>query len=169
MRKQVHFDKVIRLAGFLDLKNLAAELTPLTASGTPQQIRWAALLALVRMKDETAQQQLMSRVKRLPVNDDVVYQVFPDLIFSRDREAINYMVEIMQSDAKNCTSADVEREIPIPCGYRIMEQLAPVIKNFPVEMEEGGDIKTNDYLAALASVRYWFNKNKNYEILTDRY
>lgn len=168
-RRQAHFDKVIRLVGFLQMNDLAVDLTPWTASGTPKQIRWAALLSLTRMKDEVAQQELLSRVRRFPVNDDVVYQVFPDLIFSRDRETIDYIITVMQSDAKNCTSADAERETSIPCGYRIMEQLAPIIKDFPVEMEEGGDIRTNDYLAALASVRYWFNKNKNYEILTDRY
>jgi hypothetical protein len=168
-RRPPHFDKVIRIAGFLEIKDLSDEIRQLTTNGNPRQQRWAATLALARMKDAAAQKDMMTRAKKIPVNDDVVYQIFPDLIYSRDREAIDYMIEVMQSDAKNCTSANAERESMIPCGYRIMEQLAPIIKSYPLELDESGDIKTNDYLAALASVRYWFSKNKNYEILRDTY
>lgn len=168
-QKTLHYDKLIKIIGFLDLKDLAETIRPLSSQGNPHQLRWAALLALTRLQDATARQELMNRVRKLPVNDDVVYEIFPDLIYTRDREAINYMVELIHSDGKFCISPDAEREIPIPCGYRIMEQLAPVIKDYPLQIDESGDLKTEDYLAALASVRYWFTKHKDYSILTDKY
>jgi hypothetical protein len=169
MRKPAHFDKLIKLIGFLELKDLTEQLRTLTTSGNPRQIRWASIVSLARMNDPAAQRDMMSRVKKLPTNDDVVYELFPDLVYTRYHEAINYMVEIMHSDAKNCTSADAERDSQIPCGFRIMEQLAPAIKGYPLDLDESGDIKSKDYQASLASVRHWFTKHTNYEILRDRY
>jgi hypothetical protein len=168
-RKTAHYEHLVKLTGFLDLKDLVESIKPLSIQGNPRQIRWAAIITLARLQDAPSQQEMMARVKKLTLNDDVVYEVFPDLIYTRDREAINYMVELLNSDGKYCMSADAEREVAIPCGYRIMEQLAPVIKNYPLEVDESGDIKTKDYLAALASVRHWFAKHEDYEILVDRY
>jgi hypothetical protein len=79
------------------------------------------------------------------------------------------MVEVMQRDDKNCMTADAEREEPMPCGYRIMEQLAPVIVGYPVQLDESGDIKAKDYTAALQKVRDWFTKYTDYTILRDRF
>lgn len=168
-QKTAHFEVLIKLVGFLEITDLKEDIRLLTLKDNPKPIRWAAIISLARMQDPAARQEMMRIVKKLPVNDDVIYQIFPDLIYTRDREAIQYMVELLHSDGKYCLAADAERETPIPCGYRIMEQLAPVIKNYPLEPDESGDIKTTDYLAALASVRYWFTKNRDFEIERDRY
>jgi hypothetical protein len=167
--KTAHFDKVLKLAGFLELTDLKETIRPYTKSGNAQAIRWAALVTLSRMNDTEAIEEVMRRVRKLPVNDDIVYKVFPDLVYTRHAEAIRYMVEVMQRDDKNCMTADAEREEPIPCGYRIMEQLAPVIKDYPLELEESGDVKAKDYTAALQKVRDWFIKHKDYTIVRDRF
>lgn len=164
-----HFAKIIRLTGFAGLTNLINQIRPLTQPGNPQQVRWSAILALARMGDPSAIANMMTRVKKLPVSDDVVYQIFPDLIYTKNREAFNYMIEVMASDEKNCLSADAENEQPIPCGYRIMELLAAAIKNYPLALDKSGDIKSDDYLRSLAAVRYWFSQNSNYEIIVERY
>lgn len=168
-RKNAHFALVIKLTGFLELADLKETIRPYTQPGNPQPVRWAALVSLARMSDGLAANDMMKRVRKHPVNDDVVYQLFPDLVYSRHPEAIAYMVEALNSDEKNCLTADAEREVPIPCGYRIMEQLAPIIADYPVELDESGDVKTKDYVATLQKVRAWFAKNKNYKILRDRY
>lgn len=110
-----------------------------------------------------------NRVKKLPVNDDVVYQVFPDLIYTRQQEAIAYLVTALDSDATDCLSADAERQTPISCGYRIMEQLAAIIEGYPLILGESGDIITGDYPAALNIVRKWFQINQTYSIRNDRF
>jgi hypothetical protein len=162
-------DRLLKLAGFLHLTDLLPDIQPLAQRGNPFRLRWSALQSLARMGQPAAIRVMMERVERLPVNDDLVYKIFPDLIFTRQREPIAYVVEALQSDHKNCLSADVERELPIPCGYRIMEQLAPVIENFPLKLGESGDIKTNDYPAALDTVRQWFRIHQSYTILNDSY
>jgi hypothetical protein len=112
---------------------------------------------------------MMRRARKLPVNDDVIYSIFPDLVYTRNKEAVSYMIEVLQRDDATCMSADAERQAPIPCGYRVMEQLAPIIKGYPLALDASGDIKTNDYVAALKTVREWFTKHPNYEILKDKY
>ena len=103
------------------------------------------------------------------MNDNLVYNIFPDLVFTRRPEAIAFLIEEIGSNEKNCLSADVEREVSIPCGYRIMEQLAPVIEGFPFDLDESGDLKASNYPAALATVRQWFSDHKTYVILNSRY
>jgi hypothetical protein len=168
-RRPPHFNTLIKLVGFLDLKDLSGDIRALTTIDNPSNIRWAAILSLARMGDATARQDLMRRVSKLPVNDEVVHHVFPDLLYTRTRDGLQYMIEILRSDNKTCLSADAEQETPILCGYRVMEQLAPAIMGYPLDLDESGDIKSSDYLASLASVRYWFLKNKDYEILRDRF
>lgn len=168
-QKPAHFDELLRLAGFLDLTGLKESIRPYTQLGNPQSTRWAAIVSLARMNDASAIEEMMRRVRKLPVNDDIIYKIFPDLAYTRHPEAIAYMVEAMQSDEKNCLTADAEKEESIPCGYRIMEQLAPVVDGYPLQLDESGDIKTKDYVAALKTVREWFVKHPDYKILRDKY
>jgi hypothetical protein len=121
------------------------------------------------MGDTNATAEILNRVKRIPVNDEVVYEVFPDLIYTRQTDALDYIVKALHSDAKNCIAADAEKDIPILCGYRIMEQLAPVIEGYPLHLDEFGDVQTLDYPAALNTVREWFLKHKSYTIRHDKY
>lgn len=163
--RPTNLDKLIRLIGFLNISALQNELLMMSQPGNSKRDRWAALIALARMGEPYALTSLMDRVKKLPVNDDVVYEVFPDLIYTRQKEAFNYMITALQSDEKNCESADPENAVAIQCGYRIMEQLAPVIRDFPLEVDASGDIKTKDYKKALTTARTWFKeKGEAYEI-----
>ena len=168
-QKTAHFDNLLKLIGYLELSNLIEEIRTYAGLGNSKNIRWAALLCLARMNDAAGAADMMQRLRKLNVSNDAVYDLFPDLVYTRYPEAIAYMVEAMNNDEKNCLTADAEREVAIPCGYRIMEQLAPIIDKYPVELDESGDIKSKDYAATLQKVREWFAKNKNYKILRDRY
>ena len=162
-------DDLMKMAGFLHLSDLIPKIRPWSQPGNPAMRRWAALLTLARMGDSFAITDIMQRVKKLPVNDDLIYRIFPDLVYTRRSEAIAYMVEVLSNDQYECVSADLERERPIPCGYRVMEQLAPIIAHFPVQVDEAGDLETGHYPEALAQSRQWFMLNKTYTILNDRY
>jgi hypothetical protein len=167
--KPANFDQILRLAGFLNLVDLKNEIRPWTQPGNPAQIRWAASLSLARMGDSFAVSDIYNRIKNLTVNDDVVYQVFPDLIYTRQQTLYAPIVKALHQKGEDCMSADPEREVPIPCGYRIMEQLAPVIDGFPLAVAPGGDLIAPDYAKALEEVRAWFETNKTYTILNDFY
>lgn len=169
-RNPPYMDVLAKLVGFLDIKELKNDLFALSQnSAFGRKERWSAMLALARMNDAQAITDIMSRVKRMPVSDPVVYEIFPDLIYTRKPEAIAYLVEALNSDAKNCNSADAESEARIPCAYRVMEMLAPVIDGYPLKLDASGDVNTTDYPAALQQARDWFVKNKSYTINTSSF
>lgn len=168
--QRTHASKLIRLVGYLGDDRARTELSALAANRSANRNdRWAAWLALSRMGDAAAIQEVMTRVKRLPVNDDLVYDIFPDLIYTRHPLAIQYMIEVINSEEPTCESADPEKPRPILCGYRVMELLAPVIERYPLQVSAGGDLATNNYPAALKQVRTWFRAHANFRILNDHY
>jgi hypothetical protein len=168
-RKSSHYDELIRLTGFLELKQLQTDLRTLSQQGTsPRKDRWAAMLALARMGDTYAMNDVMKRVQRLPITDEVVYDIFPDLVYTRQRPAIDYLLVALNSDEKNCSSASADHDAKIPCAYRVMEMLAPAIEGYPLKLDESGDVETKDYPTALQTVREWFKVNKNFKILSDK-
>ena len=165
-----HAQILMKLVGYLEMQEVSNDLFAISQDPkSGRKERWTAMLALARMDDENAIIDVMNRVKRLPIGDDVVYEIFPDLIYTRRREAINYLIEALNSDAKNCESADAEREAKIPCAYRVMEMLAPVIEGYPLKLSASGDVETKDYPAALTIVREWFKVHSDYKILKDRF
>ncbi len=162
--------QLIKLVGFFEMMELQSELLALSQSRTEGKVeRWSALLALARMGDEQAISNIMNRLQRIPVSDDVVYQLFPDLVYTRARPVLNYLIEALNSDAKNCHTANEEKDASIPCGYRIMEMIAPAIKDYPLKLDESGDVVTTDYVVALQTVRTWLKGNGEYEILRDKF
>lgn len=165
----LNMNPLLKLAGFLGLKDLAAQLQTYTQTGHPSSTRWNAMLSLARLGNEMAIEDILRRVERAGVSDEVVYNVFPDLIYTRHPRAIAFLARQLQNEEKNCFTADAEREVPIPCAYRILEQLATVIEHFPIEVDSSGDIKTDNYPAALAMAREWFVKHPSYGIHNDEF
>jgi hypothetical protein len=169
-RRIPHYDKLIRLIGFLEIKAVQEDLQTLSQQTTTiKKERWSAMLALARMGDIVAIQNMMMRVKKLSVNDDVVYEIFPDLVYSRSKDAFNYLVQLLNSDDKNCEPAGADSEGKIPCAYRIMEMLAPAIVGYPLQVDDSGDIMTKDYVAALKTSRNWFTAHPDYSISKSKY
>jgi hypothetical protein len=164
-----YYNKLVKLCGFL---GLADQITIIQSQIQSNSIKsksdkWAAYLALCRMGNTQAMSYVMTRVKKHGINDDVVYEVFPDLIYTRQPEAISYIVEVLHSDAKNCESPNPEINEAIPCAYRVMEYLAPVIEDFPLKTDASGDLVVQDYKEALTQVRSWFGRHPDYEIRVD--
>jgi hypothetical protein len=168
--KSAHIDIVMKLIGFLEMKETNNELYALSQDvAMGRKERWTSMLALARMGDGQAAGDIMNRVKRMPLTDAVVYEIFPDLVYTRNQEAISYLIEALNSDSKNCESANADSNEKIPCAYRVMEMLAPVIENYPLKLSESGDIETTDYPGALQKVRNWLKEQKELKILKDRY
>jgi hypothetical protein len=168
--KSAHIDVVMKLIGYLEMHEVSNELFALSQDGAMgRKERWTSMLALARMGDGQAAGDIMNRVKRMPLTDAVVYEVFADLVYTRNREVIAYLIEALNSDSKNCESANADSNQKIPCAYRVMEMLAPVIENYPLKLSESSDIETTDYPGALQKVRNWLKEQKELKILKDRY
>lgn len=161
-----YYDKLVMLCGYLDMKDQITVIQSQLRNGQikNKKEQWASYLALSRLGDKQTIDYVMKRVRKLGINDDVVYEIFPDLIYTRQPEAIAYIVSAFQSDEYKCESANPEATATIPCAYRLMEYLAPVIQDFPLKTDASGDIIVSDYSKALTQARQWFVINSKYVI-----
>lgn len=130
-----------------------------------KQDRWATYKALARLGDKDALSFCVNRVALLPLSDQVIDVLYPDLVYIHKKEALELMVKALFSEENLCTSTNPNSDNRILCGYRIMELLAPVIVDFPIKVLPSGDLDVKDYKQALVDVRAWFNKNKDTYII----
>lgn len=167
-QKSKHYSQWLRLVGYVGLKD---QIVGIQSQVEQKQLnrseRWSDYLALSRLGDAEALQYVLSRVRSLETNDEVVYEIFPDLVYTRQPLAIQLLAEALQSNEPDCQSADAENPQPQTCAYRIMELLAPVIRNIPLKMDSSGDLSVTDYRAALQSTRQWFDNHPDYKIVDD--
>jgi hypothetical protein len=163
-----HYGDLALLAGFAGIGK--EELyQQYIQSGLPVRVKWNVALALARMGQADALDYCMKKIKKLPVNSELVSYGLPDLIYTRQKQAIAYCVELLQSDKNVCPSPNPDIPESISCAYRIMELLAPVIIDFPVQIDVSGTLDTDDYPKALQKVRAWLSKNPGYQISTTDY
>ena len=162
-----HKDQLVKVAGYLDLKEAQPTLRQLAEPGNNRKTRWAAYLALARMGEQQELQYVVKRIAAMPLNDDVVYEMVPDLIYTRQKTAFDYLFTIINSDEAACFSADPDASTNILCGYRTMEYIAPYIKDFPLPVEDG-ELIVDDYEQALKDVRTWYALHQDdYEIVKE--
>lgn len=167
-----HFNKLVMLCGYLNMTDLIPVLQSQLQSGLIKSglDKSATYFALCRLGDEQAIQYVTGSIENAKINDDLVYYFFPDLIYTHQRFAFDYMIKALNSDEKNCESANPEMSEAIPCAYRIMELLAPAIEDFPFKTDASGDIIARDYPEALRVTRDWFQKmNSNYVIINNTF
>ncbi len=164
--------KYFKLIGKLGLTD---EMTAIQANINRQEPRmatadqWAGYLALARLGQTSALERVMEVAAKAGVNDDVVYELFPDLLYVANPQTVDHVVQAMYIEEERCSSADPESSQSISCAYRIMELLAPVVEGFPIQLTAAGDLAERDYEKALTVVRQWFKeKDGRYTILKDR-
>ncbi len=127
-------------------------------------------LALIRTGQATYEQKLVKAARAQVVNDDFVYNLVNDLIYTRSKLVFDYLLEVINSDEKRCTSANNDNPEPMICAYRLMEKVAPCIVNFPAKVNAYGELDTKDYKKLLSDVRAWISKNKDkYQISFETY
>ncbi|WMN06021.1 hypothetical protein QYS48_31325 [Marivirga arenosa] len=127
-----------------------------------QMERWQAHIALARLGEEPALNFIVRKASELPESEDAVYEIYPSLAFTRQKEAVDVLVELVYSDEQNCSSPDPDSNRKITCAYRILEMIAPIIQDFPVAVDEAtGDLDTENYEEALKTSREWLNANRS--------
>jgi hypothetical protein len=158
-----HFKKLVMLAGSIGTGREIMHKR-LLQPDINNETRWILSLGLARQGNDELTNYCMEQVKNMSINNDFVSYIVPDLIYTRQTSAINYCIEIINSDKKACFSPNPDKPEFILCGYRVMELLAPVIEDFPYKTDATGSLITNDYKKALTETRNWFAKNPTYRI-----
>ena len=166
--RRPHYGNLVLLAGFIGVGKEEL-LSQSLKTELPVQTKWNIALALARMGEEKQLNYCVSRVKQAPVNSRMVNFLLPDLVYTRQKAALDYCIELLYEDKKLCTTANPDLSDNILCAYPIIELIAPAIVGLPVEVEPGIGINTTDYTKMLQTVRKWFNANKDYKIQTDTY
>lgn len=158
------FEKLVRLAGFLEMKDQQSFFESILLTGKAStKLQWNLHLALARMGRENSTAEILKLIKNYPVDDNVMYHILPDLVYTRQKPVFDYLLEILYSDKRNCTSPNPYYSGNILCGYRVMEALAPVVKDFPFKTNKSNEIITKDYEKALDVTRQWFKDQTSYE------
>jgi hypothetical protein len=127
-------------------------------------------LALIRAGDDRLEPKLLKSAKEQVVNDRFVYTLTNDLAYTRSKPIFDYLLELIMSDEKKCTSANNDNPEAMICAYRLIEKVAPYINGFPAKVNAYNELETKDYAKLLSEVREWINKNKNnYQLNTEIY
>ncbi len=164
-----HLDQVARLVGFVQPLGSEAALQRLLAEKVNPSTRWAIRLALARLGDATATDYILNKLAAAPVNDALVYDIVPGLVYTRQPAVFDYLKTLIMSDERRCQSADPDSGQNIRCGYRVMEAVAPALKGFPIAVDAYGELLTDDYEQALQQVRAWWNEQQGYPMKMDQY
>ena len=165
LKQKLKFNsEFLKIIGWLNPENTLSTLVNISKDKSKNlMLRWNAKLAIARMGDEKQIDYCIEKIKQLEINDNMIYNFIPNLIYLRNTKSINYCIELLYNNEKNCTTPNPDKSDKIVCGYRIMEYLAPIIKNYPLKIGPSGDIITEDYKKSLKFIREWF-KNNNFEI-----
>lgn len=164
-----HLDQVLKLAGYLGTDSFKPNMNQIIGSNAPFKFKWAARVAMARMGDAAAIDYIMGKLNAAPVNDALIYDIVPDLVYTRQMEIFKYLEQIINSDEPACQSADPDSNENILCGYRVMEYIAPAIESYPLPVDEFGYLEIDDYEAGLKEVRVWLMNNPDYTIRKDEF
>lgn len=166
--KPPHLGKFIELAGFLQLNEPLEEIK--VQFKDDKNLRKSVGMALVRSGNEQKMESLMTTLKEQKINDDFIYGAVPLLVYARQKGTTDFLFDIIMSDEKNCTPNGPDVGGKILCAYRVMEELAPYVEDFPVQVGASGDLDTDDYKKTLKDVRTWIGAHRgDYHLKTEVY
>jgi hypothetical protein len=163
----------IKFLGFIGNKTTGSKIKELLYSSERKFSNselWSIYLSLARLGDTDAIDFLASRVSKLQLNSRLVEAVYPDLVYTRQKKLYDLMIDAIYSDELLCDSPNPDSDKMVICGYRIIEILAPNIKEFPIKTFPSGDLDVENYPEALKQARDWFVQNRsNYKIVKEKY
>jgi hypothetical protein len=164
-----HYEILVKICGWLDINDLNYDFRRLIEEkkGSVHD-RWFIRLAMARMGEKDMIDYVLDRIENIKVNDDVVYELIPDVVYVRQKVLFDYLLNIIESDDKECNSSNPDSDEKIICAYRVIEQVAPYIENFPAKVDIAGELISNNYNKTLEDVRIWIKQNSNdYKLKSD--
>jgi hypothetical protein len=159
--------QAVLLLGFVgraddaDYLNAMATLYPLS-----KEENYYKQLAQVRLKNAKATEEYLIKFKSMSIDDNFVTNLLKDAVYTRNMDLIQSLLLSCLSGELNCYSANNDATAMIPCAYRILEALAPIIQGFPVKIDRTGEI-VGDPQAELEKAKTWIQAHQNDFILID--
>jgi hypothetical protein len=163
MVKKPHsnYQMLIKICGWLEIKDLNYNFRQmLTDKKINARDRWAMRIAMARMGETDMIDYCLQKIKNTKFDDNVIYELVPDMIYTRQKPMFDYLFQIIESDDKNCGSANPDSDVKMVCGFSVIEIIATYIENFPVKIRASGDIDAKDYDKTLLDVRNWIKQNR---------
>jgi hypothetical protein len=163
-------DKLVLLCGYIGCREPVEALRGIIGRQPAKNpgLEGAVHLALARMGDKEELDFLLARLRKLPVDNLLVYEVLPGLLYVRQKEIFDYLFEIILSESPDCSSPNPSSDRRMPCAYRCMELVAPFVIDFPLSSGADGNLRCADYDQALRQVREWIKSHKDsYQIRQD--
>ncbi|SDC58018.1 hypothetical protein, partial [Williamwhitmania taraxaci] len=150
-----HYKDFVLLAGFIGTgKDILYQ--KVLDRDVPGKTKWYISLALARMGNSEQIAYCMDKVRSLPINDNLLDYVVPDLLYMRQKVGVDFCVTILNSNEKLCHSSNPDNSESIVCGYKILEILAPVVIGIPVAVDATGFVRVDNYEELLNKARQWF-------------
>lgn len=165
-------DLLAKLIGYLQIQEAENTMISLLQMHPTMDSsdRWALHLALARLGEKRALDFVSRKAKGFPINDDWVYEIVPSLVYVRQKQVFDLLLEAIVNDLETCSPADAEISGQISCSYRIIELVAPFIKNFPLEVDEFGEIIIDNYPESLKIAQQWIVAHRaDYELDHTKY
>ena len=162
-----YLDKWLMLAGAVLHDPIT--IRQIVADRPEKTIQQAGKLALVRMGDQSQARLLLKNIKRIPINDDFVYDIAPLAIYTRDKQIIGFLVDAVIQNLGNCRPADAEIAGQISCSYRFIELLAPILQGFPLFQGGRSDWESASPEQQMIEAKNWLRKNRNQLIINNKY
>jgi len=166
-----YYGNIVQLVGYLDMTEEIKQLEGLLGDMALNDIRikWKLNTALARLGSQESIDYCVNYAKSKDMNDLLVKFVMSDLAYIKQPETIGFLVSELYNDEKNCRSANPMSSAKITCAYRIMELLAPVVKDYPYKAKYGTQLDAPSYEKAVDDIRQWFQDNPNYEINREQF
>lgn len=146
--------------GYLNIADKTEALKNLLNTNVNQSQKWKNNLALTSLGNKASTDYIIEKLKKVPIDDNWVLSLAPDLAFTRSKPIYNILFDAILSRETNCTSPNSDDNSKIPCAYPILINIAPFIMNFPIQIDETGDIVGN-FQKALKTSQEWILKNRN--------
>ncbi len=162
-----NLDGLFRLAGFLEIPAAKEKISAMLITPMSTLLKWNARLALARMGDENAINFVIEKMTTTSVDDAFVHSLAPGLAYTRNKKVFAELERILQSDNYQCSSSNPASKGSISCAYRLLEVMTPAIENFPIEVDESGDLLVDNYQSALLTAREWLKQNPDYSLNRD--
>ena len=163
-----HFKKLVLLAGYVNVGNEILNKM-LLSNELPFEKQWYISLALARQGDDLRTLYCLQTAKKYTVDNNFVNSMVPDLLYTRQRSIINYCIDIIKSEDRNCYTSDPDHPQKIRCSFRVLELIAPVIEDFILKTDGTGGLVTDDYEKSLEIALVWFQNNAQFSIRTSTF
>ncbi|MDX9769994.1 MAG: hypothetical protein RBT19_06510 [Tenuifilaceae bacterium] len=129
------------------------------STNIPFYQRWVALSSLTRLGNAEAENLMSDYLNRIDISLDAIKTLYPYILFSKSRQNISYLIELIQNNNSGCESSNPNVSTSIPCSYLVLTIVAPEIAELNWEGKDG--LQSLEPEEALKKARVFFKNIDN--------